>query len=294
MDRKQKFQIHFKEGDAAAEITTAKSWRGVSVQFSRLKLPAEYEFKWEGHSHYLAHHDLVLLDGEMEVVGERPVAAQDLRDKMTYVPAGQTITGWCSPVARLNAFTVVNFNPVDMEEELQVEFNGAEPRPQIYFKDDALGATMRKLGRLMADKNQPAAKVYIETVGLTAALEMFRISQPETTKIKLAGQLSQAQANMVKEFIAENLARDIGLDDLASVCGLTRFHFSRSFKATFGEPPHRYLTRVRMERATQMLAATKLSLSDIAGACGFNGISQFGRAFRDVVGKTPLEFRRQA
>ena len=43
-----------------------------------------------------------------------------------------------------------------------------------------------------------------------------------------------------------------------------------------------------------MLATTQLPISDIAVACGFNGASQFSRAFREVVGLTPIEFRRQS
>lgn len=294
MERKDELQIQFREGEADAEIVTAKSWRGVSVQFSRLRLPAEYEFSWDGSSHYLCYHDLALTDGEMEVLGEAPIAGRDLRDQMTYVPAGHAIHGWAKPVNRLNSFTVVCFDPAAMEAELQVAFNGNDPRPNIYFKDDELGATMRKLGRLMAEDSRPVAKVYAETVGLTAALEMLRIGQADPVGIKPSGQLSRTQMSLLTDYIEENLANDIGLDDLASVCGLTRFHFSRAFKATFGEPPHRYLTLRRMEQAKKMLATTQLSISDVAGVCGFNGVSQFGRSFRDVVGKTPLEFRRQA
>ncbi|MGV1754944.1 helix-turn-helix domain-containing protein [Agrobacterium sp. CG674] len=50
----------------------------------------------------------------------------------------------------------------------------------------------------------------------------------------------------------------------------------------------------RVERAKLMLAETRLTVGDIALDCGFNGVSQFGRSFRDVVGQTPLEFRRRS
>ena len=128
MARKGELQIQFQDSGADAEIALAKSWRGVSVQFSRLRLPAEYAFRWEGNSHYLCYHDLVLIDGEMEILGEAPIAGGDLRDKMTYVPVGQTIDGWAKPADRLNAFTVVCFDPNVMEEELQAGFNGPDTR----------------------------------------------------------------------------------------------------------------------------------------------------------------------
>lgn len=296
MDLKTELQLDFKDASPLPEIYTAKSWRGVSVQYSRLKLPAEYEFKWDGESHYLAHHDLILTDGEMEVLGERPVASRDLRDQMTYAPAGQTINGWAKPADRVNAFTVVCFDPAAMQEEMQAEFNSVDPRAHVYFKDHELGATMRKLARLMAEKETIVSQVYAETLGLTAALEMFRIliAQSETMKPTLNGKLSKSQRDLVLSYIEENFSKDIGLDELASICGLTRFHFSRSFKATFGEAPYQHLTRRRVERAQQLLIDSQISIADIAFACGFNGPSQFARAFRSVVGQTPLTFRRSA
>ncbi|WP_313293278.1 AraC family transcriptional regulator [Rhizobium rhizoryzae] len=282
----------FAKSPALAEINTAKSWRGVSVQYSRLQLPTDYEFRWDGESHYLAHHDLILEDGEMEVRGEQPVQGRDLRDQMTYVPQGQTITGWAKPADRLNAFTVVCFDPATMEEELQVEFGTVEPRPHIYFQDQELGTTMRKLGRLMADLERPAAKVYAEAVGLTAALEMVRLQSEHALRVVKPGELSQSQRRLVLDYIEANLASDIGLDDLAAVAVMTRFHFSRAFKATFGEPPYQFVIRRRIERARQLLAESRLSVADVAQACGFGNASQFTRTFRDIVGVPPLAFRK--
>lgn len=294
MEPQDALKLQFSETEPKAEIHVAKGWRGVSVQFTRLWLPAEFQFQWDGHSHYLAYHDLVVADGEVTVLGEKPVASGDLRDLMTYVPLGCTIDGWARPANRLNAFTVVCFDPASMEEELQAEFNGPDERPQIYFKANELGATMRKLGSLMADDTRPFSNVHAETVGLTAALEMFRLGQTTMTPVKSSGLLTRTQMKLLQEYIEENLASDIGLDDLASICGLTRFHFSRAFKATFDEPPYRYLNQKRLDRAKQMLVGTQLPIATIAGACGFNGASQFARSFRETVGQAPLEFRRRA
>lgn len=284
--------LRFQQPEATAEVNTTRSWRGVTAQFSRLKRPAEYEFKWDGHGHYLAHHDLVLLDGEMQVLGEKPIAGGDLRDLMTFVPVGQTIVGWSKPAVRLNSFTVVYFDPIVIEEELQAEFSNIDPYAHIYFKDNELGATMRKLSKVMAANQQPAG-FYAETIALIAAIEMFQLTQVDKRHVKMSGALSSQQARSVRDYIEENLARDIGLDDLAAVCNLTRFHFSRAFKSTFGQPPYRYLNIRRVEHGQRMLVETRIAVGDIAIGCGFSGASQFGRAFKDVVGKTPLEFRRQ-
>ena len=296
MEEQSELQIHYRDELQQVETHRAKSWRGVSVQYSRLRLPTEYEFTWEGTSHYLAHHDLILLDGEMEVAGDKPIAARDLQDTMTFVPQGQTITGWAKPANRMNAFTVVCFDPSAMHEELEAEFKSFEPRPHIYFKADVLGQTMRKLASVMADDHQPASRIYGETIGLTAAIEMFRLSkdgQIAPREIK-SGQLSASRQAAVLGYIEENLASDIGLDELAALCGLTRFHFARAFKATFGNSPHQYVLDRRVERAKKMLAGTSFSMAEIGAASGFAGSSQFARSFRMATGKTPLAFRRDA
>lgn len=297
MENAAELELDFKGPQKPVETHAAKSWRGISVQYSRLKLPAEYEFKWDGTCHYLAHHDLVLLDGEMEVGGGRPITGGDLRDQMTFVPEGQEIQGWAKPADRMNAFTVVSFDPSAMHEELQAEFRPFEVRSHIYFQDTVLGGTMQKLATIMADESRPASQVYAETLGLTAALEMFRLAQEgaiTSTAVPSAGQLSKSRQQLVTSYIAENLGRDLGLDELANLCGLTRFHFARAFKATFNEPPHQFVLKMKVEKAKHLLATTRLPISDIAVAAGFNGASQFARSFKAATGQTALEYRRVA
>lgn len=296
MDIQSELQLEFRDIERPIEEHAIKSWRGVSVQHSRLKLPVEYEFQWDGGSHYLAYHDLILLDGEMEVAGDKPIAGGDLRGRMTFVPQDQGLTGWAKPADRMNEFTVVCFDPSAMHEELQAEFRSFEARPHVYFKDDILGATMKKLAEMMADDTRPVSQMYAETLGLTAALEMFRLTQegPITLLSIPSGHLSRARQDLVRTYIDENLALDFGLDELASLCGLTRFHFARAFKATFSETPHQYVLSRRLDRAMKLLAENRLPISDIATATGFSGSSQFARSFKAATGRTPLEFRRSA
>lgn len=297
MDKLAELELEFRDPEQPVETHAANSWRGLSVQYSRLKLPAEYDFKWDGSCHYLAYHDLLLLDGEMEVLGDKPIAGGDLRDQMTFVPEGHQIAGWAKPADRMNAFTVICFDPSAMYEELQPEFTSFEPRPHIYFQDKVLGATMQKLASMMADEQRPASQIYAETLGLTAALEMFRLAQEGAIRpnaIAGPGNLSKSRQELVLNYITENLARDIGLDELAGLCGLTRFHFARAFKATFNEPPHQFVLKMKLEKAKQLLAKSRLPIADIAALSGFNGASQFARSFKSATGRTPLEFRRSA
>src|SRR5262245_4049490 len=78
---------------------------------------------------------------------------------------------------------------------------------------------------------------------------------------------------------------------LARVSHVSEAHFARSFKQTFGVPPHRYLLTRRIERATALLRDTDLSITDIAFGTGWRSLGTFGRIFRDVTGESPSTMR---
>ena len=79
---------------------------------------------------------------------------------------------------------------------------------------------------------------------------------------------------------------------LAAVAHVSPAHFIRSFKATFGETPHRYLQRRRVERAMWLLRETDRSVTDICLDVGFTSLGTFSRTFRDIVGVSPINHRR--
>jgi AraC-like DNA-binding protein len=78
---------------------------------------------------------------------------------------------------------------------------------------------------------------------------------------------------------------------LARIANVSPAHFIRTFKATFGETPHRYLQRRRVERAMYLLRTTDRPITDICMEVGFTSLGTFGRTFRDIVGETPTEHR---
>lgn len=69
-------------------------------------------------------------------------------------------------------------------------------------------------------------------------------------------------------------------------------HFIRSFKRAFGETPHRYLQRRRIERAMFLLRRTDIPLIDVTTAVGYRSAGTFGRTFREITGSSPSEYRR--
>jgi AraC-like DNA-binding protein len=87
-------------------------------------------------------------------------------------------------------------------------------------------------------------------------------------------------------------AQPLDVPALARLVHTSEAHFIRTFKATFGETPHRYLQRRRVERAMYLLRETGLSVTDICLEVGFTSLGTFSRTFRDIVGVSPTEYRR--
>ncbi len=87
-------------------------------------------------------------------------------------------------------------------------------------------------------------------------------------------------------------AQPLDVPTLARIAHVSEAHFIRTFKETFGETPHRYLQRRRVERAMFLLRTTTASVTDVCFEVGFNSLGTFSRTFRDVVGESPSGYRR--
>src|SRR5579884_3451757 len=88
-------------------------------------------------------------------------------------------------------------------------------------------------------------------------------------------------------------ARPLDVSALAAIAHVSEAHFIRSFRATFGETPHRYLQRRRVERSMFLLRETDRSVTDICFDVGFTSLGTFSRTFREIVGETPTAYRRK-
>jgi len=88
-------------------------------------------------------------------------------------------------------------------------------------------------------------------------------------------------------------AAELDIAALASVACCSEAHFIRTFKTTFGETPHRYLQRRRIERAMFLLRTTDQNITDICMAVGFSSLGTFGRTFTEIVGEPPGEYRKR-
>lgn len=96
-----------------------------------------------------------------------------------------------------------------------------------------------------------------------------------------------------RDLMDSRYAEALDLDALAAEAGLSKYHFHRLFKATYGRTPAAYLSERRIERAQDLLRATNLTVTEVCHAVGFSSLGSFSSRFRAVVGESPTEFQQR-
>ena len=97
-----------------------------------------------------------------------------------------------------------------------------------------------------------------------------------------------------RDTMDRDYAKPLDIPALARIAYVSEAHFIRTFRATFGETPHRYLQRRRVERAMFLLRETDRPVTEICLDVGFTSLGTFGRTFRRIVGESPTSYRRGA
>jgi transcriptional regulator GlxA family with amidase domain len=95
-----------------------------------------------------------------------------------------------------------------------------------------------------------------------------------------------------RDAIDRDFAEPLDIPALARIALVSRAHFIRTFRDTFGETPHRYLQRRRVERAMALLRSTAMPITEVCLAVGFTSLGTFSRTFQAIVGRSPSDYRR--
>ncbi|MFS8980744.1 AraC family transcriptional regulator [Cupriavidus necator] len=171
--------------------------------------------------------------------------------------------------------------------------HGVELLPRVGFDDPIAARVMEMLGR-EADLTDPSSRLFVEQATDLLVTQLLRGHSSHSAIAAPGAQrgLASWQVKNVTTYMRERLGAPIGLDDLAGVIGLSRFHFCTAFREATGSTPHEWLVRLRIERARQLLADPALPVTDIGLAVGYETPSSFAAAFRKLTGTTPTAYRR--
>lgn len=96
-----------------------------------------------------------------------------------------------------------------------------------------------------------------------------------------------------RDLADRHYAEALDLDALAAAAAVSRHHFARCFARTYGEPPMRYVTRRRIERAQDLLRSANLTVTEVCVLVGYSSLGSFSSRFRELVGESPSEYRHR-
>ena len=132
-----------------------------------------------------------------------------------------------------------------------------------------------------------------DLVGAGLLLEVLGLCARYVCKSDLASLPVAPSCRNVETVIGSlhrNYQQDVTIRDMADLAGLSEAHFCKAFKAYTGVSPHKYLIRIRIQRARELLCDSKMTCNAIASAVGFPNPSAFSRAFRTVTGLSPVNW----
>ena len=161
--------------------------------------------------------------------------------------------------------------------------------------DPVLAGLMGALFSPVSDRLEHSA-LFVDQLSMAIGMHVvhrYGNAQRQTVAPRLTGRrLSQRSLAAVQEMICSRLGGDLSLEDLARACNLSESTFLRAFRETVGKTPHQFLMAERVEKARNLLAFSDMSISEIAGICGFADQSHFTRVFSRLVGAAPGTWRR--
>lgn len=215
-----------------------------------------------------------------------------------FMPTTRAITMYPldRPLRTLNCF----FEKSMFEETTQIDADGWYDRAGCFLalSNAAVEKLMMTIHRELLDPGFGSEQM-IEAASTIIAVEMARLGQHARGGAHASASCRQGLAPWQLRRIRERL--DAGLEqgypsiqELATICGISRGHLMRMFKASTGEALQRFITLERLSEARRMLAEDRLSVKEIASLLHFCNTAHFSNAFRRAEGITPSEFRMRS
>lgn len=194
------------------------------------------------------------------------------------------------------SFDNVHFHlPLKTIEDVAGEFGYASlggVRPAI-LEEDLVVSQMTKAILPAIGRTPPAGSLALDQLELVLAAHLLqRYGELQPRPLVRRGGLAPWQRQRATALLREHLDGSLRLADLAAECDLSVSHFARSFKASVGMSTLRWLTRLRIERAKELLRNSREPLAQVALQSGFGDQPGFTRTFRRFVGVSPGRWRR--
>jgi AraC family transcriptional regulator len=221
----------------------------------------------------------------------RRLAAQLRRDTITLIP-DQHDGDWALAGPAEVSHAYLTADRLQACAALLAEGRSFELLDRVGFEDPTTAGLLQLLA-LNGALVDPSSRVFVDRALDLLSLQLLRNHsslrlRPQTVRRGLA----DWQVRRVSRYIRERLDRSIGLQELAGVVGLSRFHFCTAFRRATGVTPHEWLTGERISHALDLLRDPHLPIGEVAASVGYGTASAFSAAFRRRTGLTPSAYRR--
>jgi AraC family transcriptional regulator len=267
-----------------------RNWTGVEVHRYRFSRPRQTEeFKLPQLAIFLPHVDHPF--NVRQKVGDNTLTKEVSNEVVTIAPAGLSRRVW---TPRPEELTAIFLDPLVFSEIARAEtgLHYPEIMPQFAIVDPLIRSLGMTLDQEMRSSN-PKPESYGEQLAATLALHIFaNYSSPVYREMRSFGP-HWTKLRRCIEHMHENMDQRLSLDQLASVAGMSKFHFAKSFRDAMGIAPHQYLVKLRVEKARALLSDETISLPEIAARVGYADTGQFASQFRKVIGVSPKQYRRK-
>lgn len=151
--------------------------------------------------------------------------------------------------------------------------------------------TLGKVG----DLSQEELELWFYEVGLAIGTQILLHQKRKLNlgiKKKSTRDEIYERLQVAKQFLHDQLNRPLSIKEVADCASFSEFHFIRSFKLCFGTSPYQYLTKIRIERAKELIRSQCYPLAEIAIICGFHDEFMFSKIFKKVTGMPPSIYRK--
>lgn len=183
-----------------------------------------------------------------------------------------------------------------------IEFDGLRVKEALSVTDLCKDAPVyhshsKELRKKLADEmlyivNHPQESSFHLIGHLYLFLDYLLQSAKSATLIS-SGRMSDYYIKEAINYMEQNFQNTISIEDIAAVCGINRSYFGKIFRNSTGRSPQEFLMNYRMVKATELLKLTSLSIADVGSAVGYENQLHFSRAFKNIYGISPREWRKQ-
>lgn len=279
------------EGFSVVGDLRRRSWNGITADLWDVECAA-----YAG-GHYLARDPrlFILLDQQgrgrpsVKLSPKSPGALQDSRESpISYIPANMDLWVDITEVQSVRHLDI-HFDADVVGRRLGEEIDSDKlQNPQLLFFDQRVLALAELIAADIVNPD-PLHDLYGDGLALALVIDVLKVlKSPQRRR----GALASWQLRRVTDFLTAHCTRNIRLQELADLVGLSPSHFSHSFKASTGLAPHDWQMAARLDRAKHLLLCGDQPLTAVAAETGFSDQAHFTRTFRKHIGTSPARWRK--